>query len=271
MIKVPFVLAAGFLVTFSAPAFAEDRCNVKAVLGGKPVAMNYCAASVYEPSDGMYSVTLWFSDAPFNAKEVQEFHENSAAPDKTADGKPRTAMHFAFCSGVGKAAASAAAVKSVETGIDVAGAPLSGRQWVFELPKEKDVLKIEKLTGNIAPGGTLSGRVSGGKVSDGLKYSWDADFHFTLPAKGAFGGMAAGAEERRGKDDGTGFGPQPSNLTGTGATRQICSAYSRTARSDENGPMAATLRIDIRVHAIRSEDLRRAILRRDERRESRRS
>lgn len=193
MTKARLLLVAGFLVTLSAPAFAEDKCNVKAVLGGKPVAMKYCASSVYEPSDGKFSVTLWFSDAPFNAKQLQEFHESSATPDKTADGKPRTSMHFAFCSGVGKAVANAAAVTSVETGIDVAGVPLSGRQWVFELPKEKDNLKIEKLTGNIAPGGKVSGRVTGGKVSDELKYSWEADFDFTLPAKGAFGGTSCGS------------------------------------------------------------------------------
>ena len=192
MIKRLFLLA-GFLVTLSSPVFAEDKCNVKAVLGGKPVAMTHCAASVYEPSDDKFSVTLWFSDTPFSAKEVQEFHENSATPDKTADGKPRTSMHFSFCSGVGKAAASAAAVTSVETGIDVAGAPLSGRQWVFDLPKEKDVLKIEKLNGNVAPGGKLSGRITGGKMSDGLKYSWEAVFEFTLPDKGAFGGTSCGS------------------------------------------------------------------------------
>jgi hypothetical protein len=193
MIKTQLFLLAAFLATLSSSAFAEDKCNVKAVLGGKPVTMTHCAASVYEPSDDKFSVTLWFSDAPFSAKELQEFHENSATPDKTADGKPRTSMHFSFCSGVGKAAASAAAVKSVETGIDVAGAPLSGRQWVFELPKEKDILKIGKLTGNIAPGGKLSGRVNGGKMSDGLKYSWEVDFDFILPAKGAFGGTSCGS------------------------------------------------------------------------------
>ena len=155
--------------------------------------MKHCAAAVYEPSDGRYSVTLWFSDAPFTDKELEEFHESSSTPDKNADGKPRTSIHFSFCSGVGKAATSPAAVKSVETGIDVAGSPFSGRQWVFELPKEKDILKIEKLTGSIAPGGKLSGRVTGGKVSDGLKYSWEADFDFTLPAKGAFGGTSCGS------------------------------------------------------------------------------
>ncbi len=155
--------------------------------------MKHCAAAVYEPSDGQYSVSLWFSDSPFTAKELEEFHENSSTSDKTADGKPRTGMHFAFCPGGGKPAATAAAVKSVETGIDVAGSPLLGRNWVFDLPKDKEILKIRKLTGNTVPGGKLSGRITGGKVSDGLKYSWEADFDFTLPAKGAFGGLSCGS------------------------------------------------------------------------------
>jgi hypothetical protein len=187
----PFILA--FLFVLSTPAFAEDKCSVKAVLGGKPVAMKSCAAAIYEPSDDLYSVTLYFSDTLFTVKELAEFHENSSTQDKTADGKPRTMMHFAFCSGVGKAAASATAVKSVETSINVAGAPFSGRQWVFDLPKDKDILKIEKLTGSIVPGGKISGRITGGKLSDGLKYSWEADFEFTLPAKSAFAGLGCGS------------------------------------------------------------------------------
>jgi hypothetical protein len=186
-----FVLAA--LFALSAPAFAEDKCNVKAVLGGKPVTMKYCAVAVYEPRDGQYSVTLYFSDSLFTAKELETFHENSSPADKTEDGKQRTMMHFAFCPGTGKAAASAAVVKSVETGVNVAGAPFSGRQWVFDLPKDKDILKIEKLTGNAAPGGKFSGRITGGKLSDGLKFSWEADFDFTLPAKSAFAGLSCGS------------------------------------------------------------------------------
>lgn len=182
-----------FLFVLSTPAFAEDTCSVKAVLGGKPVTMKHCAAAIYEPSDGKYSVTLYFSDTLFTAKELAEFHENSATRDKTEDGKSRTMMHFAFCSGAGTAAASAAAVKSVETAVNVAGSPFFGRQWVFELPRDKGILKIEKLTGNIVPGGKVSGRITGGKLSDGLKYSWGADFQFTLPAKSAFGGLGCGS------------------------------------------------------------------------------
>jgi hypothetical protein len=186
-----FVLALLFVL--STPAFGEDKCSVKAVLGGKQVTMKYCAASVYEPSDGKYSVTLYFSDTLFTAKELETFHENSSPADKTADGKQRTMMHFAFCSGAGKAAASAAAVKSVETGVNVAGSPFFGRQWVFDLPKDKDILKVEKLSGTVLPGGNVSGRITGGKLSDGLKYSWEADFQFTLPAKSAFAGLGCGS------------------------------------------------------------------------------
>jgi hypothetical protein len=64
---------------------------------------------------------------------------------------------------------------------------------VFELPKDKDVLKIEKLSGDLKPGGKLTGRITGGKLSDGLKYSWEADFDFHLPAKSAFGGVSCGS------------------------------------------------------------------------------
>ena len=185
-----FVLASLFVL--STPAFAEDKCRVKAVLGGKPFAMKHCAAAVYEPSEGKYSVTLYFSDTLLTIREITAFHENSSPQDKTEDGKARTKLHFQFCSGTGTAPASAAAVKSVDTGVDVAGAPFSGRQWVFDLPKDKDSLKIEKLTGAIVPGGKVSGRITGGKLSDGLKYSWEADFDFTLPAKSAFAGQGCG-------------------------------------------------------------------------------
>lgn len=90
-------------------------------------------------------------------------------------------------------AAPVLAQRFVETGIDVAGSPLLGRNWVFELPKDKDILKIEKLSGELKPGGKLTGRITGGKLSDGLKYSWEADFDLRLPAKSTFGGVSCGS------------------------------------------------------------------------------
>ncbi len=87
-------------------------------------------------------MTLWFSDAPFSPKELDAFHESSATPDKTPDGKSRTLIYFAFCPGAGQPAARAAAVKSVETDINVAGSVFLGRQWVFDLPKDKEVTRV---------------------------------------------------------------------------------------------------------------------------------
>ena len=176
---------AVLLLGSAGPCLAADTCNMKAVLGGKPVTMKSCAVALY---DSEHSVTLVFSDTAFTPKEVETFQEYSNAPDKDAAGKPRTVMHFAFCAGA--PAPNAAAVKSVDTGVDVAGSPLLGRQWVFELPKDKDTLKIEKLSGDVKPGGRLAGRITGGKQSDGLKYSWEADFDLALPAKSAFGGLS---------------------------------------------------------------------------------
>ena len=49
--------------------------------------------------------------------------------------------------------------------------------------------KVEKLSGALKPGGRLAGRITGGKVSDGLKYEWQIDFDLALPAKSAAGGM----------------------------------------------------------------------------------
>ncbi|HSB64630.1 MAG TPA: hypothetical protein VLJ18_10715 [Thermoanaerobaculia bacterium] len=182
-------LVLALSLALSVPALAEDKCSVKAVLGGKPVTMKHCIAAVFEDQ---HSVTLYFSDTAFTAKEVDSFHVSSYATDKNEAGKPRTMMHFAFCPGGGKPAASAAAVKSVETSVNHADSFMVSRQWVFELPKDKESLKFEKLTGNIVPGGTISGRITGGKLSDGSKYSWEADFDFTLPAKDAAAGPGCG-------------------------------------------------------------------------------
>ena len=183
------LLAPALLLVLSAPVRAADSCNLKAVIAGTPVTMTHCAAAVY--GDGP-SVTLWFSDAPFSAKELDAFHVSSYATDKDEAGKPRTMMHFAFCPGGGRPEASAAAVKSVETGVNRADSVLASRQWVFELPKEKEHLEFRRLAGHVVPGGRISGRITGGKLSDEQAYSWDATFDLTLPAKSAAAGPGCG-------------------------------------------------------------------------------
>ncbi len=187
--RLGHLLALALLLVPTASLRAADTCRLKAVLAGKPVTMAHCAAAVFE--DGP-SVTLTFSDAPFTPKELDAFHVSSYATDKDEAGKPRTMMHFAFCPGGGKPEASAAAVKSVETGVNRADSVMASRQWVFELPKDKETLNVRKLAGRVVPGGRISGRITGGKLSDEQKYSWDATFDLALPAKAAAAGLGCG-------------------------------------------------------------------------------
>jgi hypothetical protein len=182
------LVAAGVLLTLAATARAEDRCLVKAVIGGKPATMKNCAVAMYDAS----GVTLFFSESPISAEEAATFQLNSYPKEKDANGKPRSMMHFAFCPGGPKKIPSPGAVKSVEVSVNHASSLLMGRQWVFELPKDKE-LKIEKLSGKLAPGGRLAGRITGAKTSDGLKYSWEADFDVQLPQKAAAAGPACGS------------------------------------------------------------------------------
>jgi hypothetical protein len=184
------LIAVAFLLSLAVPAFAEDKCSVKAVLAGSPVTMKHCAVALY---DSEKSVTLVFSDSAFTAKQLGEFHESSSPPEKDAAGKNRTAIHFAFCPGGGKPVPAPAAVKLVEMSVEVGSSPFLGFQNTFELPKDKAVVNIEKLSGDLKLGGRLAGRITGGRMSsDGKKYSWIADFDMKLPAKPAFGGQGCG-------------------------------------------------------------------------------
>jgi hypothetical protein len=181
--------ALALLFSLAAPASGADTCRVKAVLSGKSVTMTYCAAAVFEDA---HSVTLYFSDAPFTAKEIEAFRISSYATDRTEEGRPRTMMHLAFCPGGGKPEADPAAAKSVEMSVNDDASVLASRQWVFELPKERETLRFERLAGRIVPGGRISGRAAGGKTSDGLKYAWDATFDLALPEKAAAAGPGCG-------------------------------------------------------------------------------
>ena len=182
---LPVALAA---VLAAGPALAVDTCLVKAVIGGKAAEMKSCAIAVYDEK----GVTLFFSESPIGAEERQAFEWNSYAKTADPSGKPRTMMHVAFCPGGGKAEANPAAVKSIELSMSSASSVMLQRQWVFDLPKDAKELKIEKLAGTLSPGGRLSGRITGGKTSDGLKYSWVADFDLEIPAKKAAAGAGCG-------------------------------------------------------------------------------
>ena len=90
-----------------------------------------------------------------------------------------------FCPGGGNAAASAAAVKSIDLNTNHARSPLAGIQRVVEAPKD---YKVEKMTGEVKAGGTLSGKI----VGDLDKTSFTFDFDVNLPPKEAAAGMSCG-------------------------------------------------------------------------------
>jgi hypothetical protein len=179
---------AGLILAVAVRGRAEEKCAVQAVIGGKAVTLKHCAVAFYE---GENSVTLYFTETPLSAEEARTFQMNSYAKDSDSAGKPRTMAHLAFCPGGGKATPNAADVKSVEMSMNHASGPLLGRQWVFEFPRDKE-LKIEKLSGDLKLGGRLAGRVTGDKMSDQLKYSWQIDFDLPLPDKAAAAGPGCG-------------------------------------------------------------------------------
>lgn len=182
-IALAAVLAAGL----AASASAADKCTAKVVIAGKAATLANCAVAMYDSK----GVTLWFTDKPLTAEELSTFHLNSYAQDKDSAGKPRTMMHFAFCPGGGKSSTpSAAAAKSVEVSMADASSIMAGRQWVADLPKDK-WLKIEKISGELKPGGRLAGRITGAQKSDG-EYSFQADFDVALPEKDAAAGPGCG-------------------------------------------------------------------------------
>ena len=184
------VLVFVFLL-FAISADADNKCSAKGVMSDLEFSINHCAVALYDEK----SVTLWFSSAPISAEELQQFQLSSYADSfqKDATGKRRTMVTLAFCPGGGKPASAPGEVKSVEIGFKHADAESLGpqEQWVLNLPKDKEI-KMEKLTGELKPGGTLSGKITGALKSDGKKFSWDIDFEMTLPEKAAAAGPGCG-------------------------------------------------------------------------------
>jgi uncharacterized Ntn-hydrolase superfamily protein len=147
-------------------------------MGGEKFAATNCVASIY---GDQHSVAIWFNEEPITAAEAESFQMSSyASGDK--GGKQRTMAIIMFCPGGGKETASAAAVKSIDLNTNHAKSPMAGIQRVVDAPKD---FKVEKMTGNIKPGGTLSGRIVGNLE----KTAFTFDFELNLPAKEAAAGL----------------------------------------------------------------------------------
>jgi hypothetical protein len=174
--------AGGGAVAAAAPAAqVTDKCSATGALEGEKFAAMHCAVSLY---GDQHSVAIWFNEDPILPAESEAFQLSSYA-DGAKGGKQRTLVQIMFCPGGGSATASAAAVKSVDLNTNHAKSPLAGVQWVVDAPKD---FKVEKLAGEVKPGGRLTGKIVGGRS----KTTWNLDFDVTLPAKDAAAGMSCG-------------------------------------------------------------------------------
>jgi hypothetical protein len=178
-------VAAVALAACAVPAHAQNKCTATGVMAGEKFNVTHCAAAVYPDSS---SVTIWFNESPITPQEAEAF-QNSAYADSSKDGKERTMLLVAFCPGGGKASAVAGAVRSIDFGMSHAKSAMAGAQWVVEAPKD---FKVDRIAGDVKPGGKLTGRITGSRSSDGRPYSWDLTFDVTLPAKEAASGLACG-------------------------------------------------------------------------------
>ena len=167
--------------TASATAAVKTRCSATGSMGGEKFTATHCVASLFGDA---HSVAIWFNEDPITPQEAENFQMSSYA-DGAKGGKPRTMATIMFCPGGGQATASATAVRSMDLNTSHARSPLAGIQRVVEAPKD---FKVEKMTGEIRPGGTLSGRISGSLD----KTAFSFDFDVTLPTKDAAAGLSCG-------------------------------------------------------------------------------
>jgi hypothetical protein len=165
----------------AAAARVSDKCSATGTMEGEKFTATHCAISLY---GDQHSVAIWFNEDVIGADEAANFQLSSYASEDKA-GKRRTRVQIMFCPGAGTATVSPSAVKSIDFNTSNAKSAFSGVQWVVEAPKD---FKVEKLTGKLEPGGTLSGRIVGQRA----KTSWTFDFDLNLPAKDASAGMSCG-------------------------------------------------------------------------------
>ena len=171
--------AAGVPTAATVPV--KTRCSASGSMGGEKFAATNCVASFYGDSN---SVAIWFNEDAIAPQEAEAF-QSSAYATGDKGGKPRTMAIIMFCPGGGKPTAAAVAVKKIDINTNHARSPMAGIQRVVEAPKD---FKVEKMTGEVKAGGTLSGKVSGNLD----KTSFTFDFDVNLPAKEAAAGMGCG-------------------------------------------------------------------------------
>ena len=180
--RLPRIALAALLTGAAARVSAEDRCLARGKMQDQTFELRQCAVAMYDNA----SVTIWLTEKPLPADKVDTFHLNSYADLKG------TSMSVALCPGGGKPVVDPKAVGDVAFDVSHAASPMVAQSFLFPAKTSKD-LKIEKLTGELKPGGKLAGKMKvSTKLDRGQAYSWDLEFDVTLPAKNAAAGMGCG-------------------------------------------------------------------------------
>ncbi len=162
-----------------AAARRADSCTATGALEGERFTVSHCAVAFY---GDRHSVAIWFNEDPIAADEVSAFQLSSYA-DGSKAGKPRTMLIVMFCPGGGAAVASSAGVKTLDLNTNHARSPRAGLQRVLNAPSE---LKVERMSGEVKPGGRLAGTIAGSVAKTTIRLEFDV----TLPAKEAATGFA---------------------------------------------------------------------------------
>lgn len=176
-------------------AEAQDTCSAKGAAAGLPYAMKHCAVTFYE---GENSLAFWFSEKPLPAETAGTFLLSAYADysKKDVSGKPQNMIGLSLCQGDGNAKLAPASVRAAEIGFShekslelMQKGEWMQDQWVFKLPKDSKTFKVEKLSGELKPGATISGRLVGSVSGGGKPFSWEIDFTAKLPERAAAAGM----------------------------------------------------------------------------------
>jgi hypothetical protein len=166
-----------------AAAPVKTRCSATGSMGGEKFTATHCVTSLY---GDQHSVAIWFNEDAITPQEAESFQTSSYA-DGAKGGKQRTMAIIMFCPGGGKETASAAAVKSMDLNTNHGRAPMAGIQRVVQAPRD---FKVEKMTGDVKPGGALSGEIAGNLD----KTTFTFDFELNLPTRDAAAGMSCGKQ-----------------------------------------------------------------------------
>ena len=165
----------------AAAAPMKTRCVASGTMGGEKFTATHCVVSLY---GDQHSVAIWFNEDAITPEDADSFRTSSYAASATG-GKERTMAVIMFCPGGGAELASAQAVKSIDLNTNHSRSPMAGIQRVLQAPKD---FKVEKMTGEVKPGGVLSGKISGGMDKTTLTFEFD----LSLPSKDAAAGMSCG-------------------------------------------------------------------------------